>query len=45
LRSADWEFRDASGEVLVPVPTPETKVAALASVYALSEARPRSGSA
>jgi dTDP-L-rhamnose 4-epimerase len=37
LRSADWEFRDASGEVLVPVPTPETKVAALASVYALSK--------
>jgi dTDP-L-rhamnose 4-epimerase len=37
LRRAEWEVRDASGEVLRPVPTPETKAPAIASVYALSK--------
>ena len=37
LKARAWELRDANGEVLVPVPTPETKLPALASVYALSK--------
>ncbi len=37
LRSGDWEVRNQRGEVLVPVPTPETKLPSLASVYALSK--------
>ena len=37
LRRGDWEIRDADGERLVPVPTPETKPPSLASVYALSK--------
>ena len=37
LRAHDWEVRDASGEALVPVPTPETKRPSLPSVYALSK--------
>lgn len=37
LRRADWELRDARGDVLRPVPTPETKSPTLASVYALSK--------
>jgi dTDP-L-rhamnose 4-epimerase len=37
LRRADWELRDARGEVLQPVPTPEHKAPALASIYALSK--------
>lgn len=37
LCRGDWEVRDASGEALVPVPTPETKRPALASTYALSK--------
>ena len=37
LRRGEWEFRDADGSALVPVPTPEGKVPALASVYALSK--------
>jgi dTDP-L-rhamnose 4-epimerase len=37
LRRADWELHDADGSVLRPFPTPETKSAALASVYALSK--------
>jgi dTDP-L-rhamnose 4-epimerase len=37
LRAADWEVRDSTGEVLTPVPTPETKLPSLASVYALSK--------
>ena len=37
LRKGDWEWRDENGEALVPAPTPETKVPALASVYALSK--------
>jgi dTDP-L-rhamnose 4-epimerase len=37
LRAADWEVRNGRGEVLTPVPTPETKLPSLASVYALSK--------
>jgi dTDP-L-rhamnose 4-epimerase len=37
LRSHDWEVRDAEGNVLTPVPTPETKTPNLASVYALGK--------
>jgi dTDP-L-rhamnose 4-epimerase len=37
LRAGDWEPRDARGEALIPVPTPETKLPSLASVYALSK--------
>lgn len=37
LRRGDWELRDAGSEALQPVPTPETKMPAIASVYALSK--------
>ena len=37
LKRGDWELHDSDGSVLQPVPTPETKPAALASVYALSK--------
>lgn len=37
LRAGEWEVRDSRGEVLTPVPTPETKLPSLASVYALSK--------
>jgi len=37
LRAGDWEVRGADGAVLEPVPTPESKEPALASVYALSK--------
>ncbi|MDP9169909.1 MAG: SDR family NAD(P)-dependent oxidoreductase [Acidobacteriota bacterium] len=37
LKLGDWEVRDATGEILTPVATPEDKVPALASVYALSK--------
>ena len=37
LRSGKWEVRNARGEVLTPVPTPESKLPTLASVYALSK--------
>jgi dTDP-L-rhamnose 4-epimerase len=37
LRRGEWEFRGDDGQPLVPVPTPESKVPALASVYALSK--------
>jgi dTDP-L-rhamnose 4-epimerase len=37
LRAADWEVRNQEGEVLTPVPTPESKLPSLASVYALSK--------
>lgn len=37
LKKGDWEVRDAAGAVLTPIPTPETKVPTLASVYALSK--------
>ena len=37
LKLGDWEVRDDGGEPLTPVPTPEDKTPALASVYALSK--------
>jgi len=37
LRRGEWELSDEAGEPLKPVPTPETKVPAIASVYALSK--------
>ena len=37
LKAGDWEIRNAAGEELIPVPTPEHKQPALASVYALSK--------
>jgi dTDP-L-rhamnose 4-epimerase len=37
MKARDWELRDARGETLTPVPTPETKPHSLASVYALSK--------
>jgi len=37
LKAGDWEVRDVDGEPLQPVDTPESKVPALASVYALSK--------
>jgi dTDP-L-rhamnose 4-epimerase len=37
LRAGDWEVRNALGEVLTPIPTPETKLPSLASIYALSK--------
>lgn len=37
LKAADWELHDERGETLVPVPTPEWKSPALASIYALSK--------
>jgi dTDP-L-rhamnose 4-epimerase len=37
LRAGDWELRDDDGRLLKPVPTPETKVPDLASVYAMSK--------
>jgi len=37
LRAGDWEVRNEGGDVLTPVPTPESKLPSLASVYALSK--------
>jgi dTDP-L-rhamnose 4-epimerase len=37
LKNRQWEVQDASGNPLTPIPTPETKQPALASVYALSK--------
>jgi dTDP-L-rhamnose 4-epimerase len=37
LQAGQWEVLDAAGQVLRPVPTPETKPPALSSVYALSK--------
>jgi dTDP-L-rhamnose 4-epimerase len=37
LKAGDWELKDEQGAVLRPVPTPESKGPALASVYALSK--------
>ncbi len=37
LRTGDWEPRDANGQPLTPVPTPETKPPAVSSIYALSK--------
>jgi dTDP-L-rhamnose 4-epimerase len=37
LKARDWEVQGPDGEPLEPVPTPESKMPALASVYALSK--------
>jgi dTDP-L-rhamnose 4-epimerase len=37
LKNRQWEVQDTSGNPLTPIPTPETKQPALASVYALSK--------
>ncbi len=37
LKASDWEPRDASGQPLTPVPTPEWKTPSLESLYALSK--------
>lgn len=37
LQAGQWEVLGAGGEVLEPLPTPETKPPALSSVYALSK--------
>ncbi|MGN6370843.1 MAG: NAD-dependent epimerase/dehydratase family protein [Phycisphaerae bacterium] len=37
LRAHRWEVQNARGEVLMPLPTPETKTPTLSSVYALSK--------
>lgn len=37
LKSGDWEIRNAAGEVLSPIPTPESKTTSLSSIYALSK--------
>jgi dTDP-L-rhamnose 4-epimerase len=37
LKRGDWELHSESGEVLQPVPTPETKIPCASSVYALSK--------
>lgn len=37
LKAGQWEFLDEDGNALQPMPTPETKQPALASVYALSK--------
>ncbi|HEY9892205.1 MAG TPA: NAD-dependent epimerase/dehydratase family protein [Candidatus Sericytochromatia bacterium] len=37
LKAGDWEVRNTAQEVLLPIPTPETKQPTLASVYALSK--------
>ena len=37
LKARDWELRNARGQILSPVATPETKQPTLASVYALSK--------
>ena len=37
LRSGQWELMDDNGQLLSPVATPETKIPALSSVYALSK--------
>jgi dTDP-L-rhamnose 4-epimerase len=37
LKSHQWELHSPAGEILTPVPTPESKLPTLASVYALSK--------
>jgi dTDP-L-rhamnose 4-epimerase len=37
LRNGDWDLRDAAGESLEPVATPETKRPSLSSIYALNK--------
>jgi len=37
LQAGEWELRGASGDVLTPAPTPESKPPQLSSIYALSK--------
>lgn len=37
LKTGKWEIMDADGQELTPVPTPESKIPTLSSVYALSK--------
>jgi dTDP-L-rhamnose 4-epimerase len=37
LKAGDWEIQDERGQPMTPIPTPEDKIPALASVYALSK--------
>lgn len=37
LKAGEWEVRNGKGEVLTPIPTPETKTPSLSSIYALSK--------
>jgi len=37
LKAGKWEILDDDGQPMLPIPTPETKIPALASVYALSK--------
>lgn len=37
LKAGRWELEDGNGDALEPAPTPETKIAAPSSVYALSK--------
>jgi dTDP-L-rhamnose 4-epimerase len=37
IKAQDWEVRNEDGDILAPIPTPETKTPTLASVYALSK--------
>jgi len=37
LKAGEWEVRDERGQELYPVPTPESKGPAIASIYALSK--------
>lgn len=37
LRRGNWELHDAAGNLLEPLPTPETKQASLSSIYALNK--------
>ena len=37
LKRGEWELQSSEGRTLEPIPTPETKIPTLASVYALSK--------
>lgn len=37
MKTGDWEIRDTFGAPLIPIPTPETKVPSVQSIYALSK--------
>lgn len=37
LRRGHWEIRNPKGELLTPIPTPESKPPSIASIYALSK--------
>jgi dTDP-L-rhamnose 4-epimerase len=37
LKSGQWDLRSSNGEKLTPIPTPESKVPSLTSIYALSK--------